>query len=812
MKKILVILFSLFMGRAAVSQENTTVITGRVVDEKGKPFESVSISLLKASDSTLVKVAVSGKHGIYRFSELPYGRYFIHAAAINFGIKEIPVFEYISSSPLLVMDAISMIPITKNMDAVVVTGKKPLIEQKTDRLVYNVDAAVTNIGATAMEILEKTPGVSIDKDGKISVKGKPDVIIMVDGRPSYLTPAELANLLNTLNASQISQIEIMTNPSAKYDAAGNAGIINIKTRKNTAQGFNGSVTLSYGQGVYPKTNNSINLNYRAGKINTFLNYGYNRNQGFMNFDIQRNFIDNDGLIVSSLNQESFRKSLSQSNNIKWGIDYRISPGTTIGMVASGFGTPQQQDAFTTSLLNDGNGQLISTEQTAKLVDNTWKNGAINLNLRSVRDSSGKEISANVDYLHYDFTGRQDLTGLTYDPSGMLVGKNRLKNTLPLLIDIYSGRLDWLYPLKDGAKLEAGLKSSLVKTENTSVFYSYESGSWVLDNQASNHFSYDENINAAYVNLSKSFNKWNLQAGLRLENTQYDGFQSSYDLKMDSSFNANYTDIFPTALLSYNLDLHNRFNLSIGRRIDRPVYQTLNPFVSFIDKYTYSTGNPFLQPQYSNSIEVSHNYKNFITTTLNYSVIHNMINETLTHADSIIIRSVGNIGTRYNTGISVSANIPVARWYSATLFTNLYNNRFDGVINGETFKASQLTLNVNLNNQFSFPNGWNAELSGNYISQNRDEGQAIVLPLGQVSAGVSKQLLNNKASLKMSIRDIFYTQNPKEIQNFQDIQSTLKISRDTRVLTIAFVYRFGATIKSKPVMQKITDEQERVKLN
>ncbi len=463
-------------------------------------------------------------------------------------------------------------------------------------------------------------------------------------------------------------------------------------------------------------------------------------------------------------------------------------------------------------MKDGKGTLLSTEETIKDVNNTWKNGAINLNLRSVLDSTGKELTANFDYLHYDFSGNQDLTGLTYDPSGVLIRQDQLKNTLPLSIDIYSGRLDYVHPLRNGAKLEMGLKSSLVKTKNTSVFYQLENNEWVLDQQRSYDFNYNENINAAYLNMNRTIGKFFLQAGVRLENTRYDGLQSSFDAKNDSSFNSSYTNLFPTALISYSLNDNNRLGLTIGRRIDRPVYRELNPFVSFIDRYTYSTGNPYLKPQYSNSIEISHSFKNMFTTTINYSVIHDMINEMLTHSDSVIIRSVGNIGTRYNAGIAVSANIPVAKWYSMSLFSNLYQNRYDGMINGEIFKASQLTLSFNMNNQFSFGKGWNAELSGNYTTENRDEGQAIIMPAGQVSAGISKQVLNNKGSIKLSMRDIFYTQNPKEIQNFQDIQSTLRISRDTRVVTLAFVFRFGSAGKSKAVMPKTTDEQQRVKIN
>ena len=251
---------------------------------------------------------------------------------------------------------------------------------------------------------------------------------------------------------------------------------------------------------------------------------------------------------------------------------------------------------------------------------------------------------------------------------------------------------------------------------------------------------------------------------------------------------------------------------MGRRIDRPSYQDLNPFIIFMDKYTYATGNPFLQPQISTNFELSHSYKNILTTTINYSVAHNMIDETLVHKDSVIIRSVGNIGTRYNYGITESANFEVSKRYGVQFFANLYQNEYNGAIDGYPFHAKQLTLSLNLNNQFTFSDGWSAQLAGNYLSRNRDKGEAIVLPAGQVSAGISKQLLNDKASIKFSVRDIFYTQSSREIQNFQDVQSRLTMSMDTRVFNIAFVYRFGTSAKLKPANSPQTDEQQRVKLN
>ena len=812
MKKIIIFFTIIFFATKGMAQQIETFVSGSAVDTKNVPVESATISLINSKDSSISKISVSNKEGKFSFTGIPYGNYFITISAVNFNAISSAKFLVSQSKMTFGLDTLILRPAAKYLSAVIVTSKKPLIEQRIDRMVVNVDASVTNTGSSALEVLERSPGVMVDKDGNISLKGKSAVMIMIDGKPSYLSGSELASLLHNMSANQLSQIEIMTNPSAKYDAAGNAGVINIKTKKSITQGFNGNINIGYGQGVYAKSNNNLSLNYRTGKLNTFLNYGYILNNGFMKFDIQRNFMDSNGIKAGELDQLSNRINKGQNNNLKLGMDYYINPATTIGIVASGFIAPLNQDGFTTSYVKGGSEKIVSIEETNKTVINDWKNGSLNLNFHSQLDSTGKDLTSNLDYIHYNFTGDQDLVGFTYNPGYTLQQENLLKNTVGLQINIYSGRIDYSQPLKSGIKLEAGLKGSLVETNNVNDFFNTKDGKWYMDSLKSSSFNYAENINAAYLNLNKQYNKWFVQAGLRLENTRYNSLQMSKNQNSDSSFNRNYTNLFPTALIGYRLNDQNQFALSVGRRIDRPVYQNLNPFVSFIDKYTYSIGNPFLQPQYSNNIELSHTYKNVLTTTVNYSVITDMINETLRHTDSVIVRSVGNIGKKYNMGLAVSANIPITKWYTGIFYANLYQNIYKGAIYDEPLNAKALALSLNVNNQFSFSNNWAAEISGNYTSQNRDEGQAIVLPVGQVSAGISKQLMNNKASVKLSIRDIFYTQYAREIQNFQDVQSTLKMYRDTRVVNISFVYRFGVPAKAKAKPLPMTDEQKRINLN
>jgi iron complex outermembrane receptor protein len=811
MKKIIaVIVLSAFISLNLFAQTPQTSVSGNVADNKNKPVELATISLVKAEDSSLVKISITDKTGKFSFPNIPFGNYYLNVSAIGYAKLNSSMFELNNSAPVKDITPIILQQETKTLSEVTITAKKPLIEQKIDRMIVNVDASVTNVGSSALEVLEKAPGVSVDKDGNISLKGKSEVLVMIDGKPSYLSAPELANLLSNMNSNQLSQIEIMTNPSAKYDASGNAGVINIKTKKSTTQGFNGSITLNYGQGVYPKINNSIMLNYRTGKLNTFLNYGYILNKSFVDVDVTRNFLNSTGSKSYELDQATHAVNQSQNNNLKFGLDYAVNPKTTVGFVVTGFMAPQHQTAMTTAnILNTGNA-ITSIEQTAKTADNTWKNGTLNLNFRTTSDNSKKELSGNFDYLHYNFSGNQNVNGSTYDANNILQSSYYLENILPLDINVYSARLDYAQSLDNGVKLETGIKSSLVKTNNTSLFYNNPNTESMLTDSLSNDFSYSENINAAYINLNKKFGNFTLQAGLRAENTNYEGKQTSYITKQDSLFSKSYTGLFPTAFVGYQLNDNNQFSLSAGRRIDRPAYQQLNPFISYVDKYMRMAGNPYLQPQTSTNIELSHTYKNIFTTTLNYSVLHNMMNETMTQNDSVIIRSIGNIGTRYNFGIAESATVPFTKWYTGIFFANLYENKYDGEVNGYALNAKQLTLELNINNQFSFQKGWAAELSGTYASRNRDEGQAISLPIGQLSAGISKQLLNNKASIKFNVKDLFYTQKINEIQNFQDVQSTLHIARDTRVFNIAFVYRFGVQSKSKTI--QATDEQKRVQLN
>ena len=302
---------------------------------------------------------------------------------------------------------------SQDLKEVKVVAKKKLVEQKIDKMVINVDAAVTNAGTTAMDVLEKSPGVQVDKDGNISLKGKQGVMVMIDGRPTYLSGTELANLLRGMESSQLEQIEIMTNPPAKYDAAGNSGVINIKTKKNKLKGFNGSASATIGQGKYSKMNESVSLNYRNNKINLFGNLSHGRYNNFQELDIYRRYKNDDESTRAIFEQTSFNRNTWNNHNIKIGMDYYLTKKTTLGFVASGFTNPSEQRGVNKSFLKNPSSTTDSIVESRSNTNQRWSNGAINLNMRHAYDSTGRELTADIDLVKYDVTNRQNFSNTSY---------------------------------------------------------------------------------------------------------------------------------------------------------------------------------------------------------------------------------------------------------------------------------------------------------------------------------------------------------------------------------------------------------------
>lgn len=808
-------LAAIILSSFASQAQTRTKISGTIVDGAQKTIESATISLLRAKDSSVIKFSVADKAGNYSFEGVAAGKYLVAVSAVGHAKSYSELLEVANESSQVSVKTIQVVPQPKDMATVTVVSRKPFIEQKIDRTIINVEASATNAGATALEVLEKSPGVTVDKDGNISLKGKAGVTVMMDGRPAYLSGTELTNYLRNLPATAIDQIEIMTNPSAKYDASGNSGIINIKAKKNKQKGFNGSLTANYGQGIRSKLNNSLNLNYRTGKVNLFANASQGKWNGIQYLDINRAYNHSTTKeTIRTLDQESKMLNNSNSYNLKVGADYYLSKKTTVGIVTSGFYNPEKGSSAITGYWKSPAGAVDSIIYATGSSKSKWLNGAVNLNLRHQFDSTGRELTADVDAITYSSTRNELFMNSSLNPNWTKKGEDNLRSDLPVHIQIFSGKLDYSQTLKGDLKFESGVKGSAVKTDNAANFYNVFSTTEAIDYGRTNHFVYEEKIGAAYANLNKQYKKWGVQTGLRYEYTSYKGTQSGNPTRTDSSFKRRYGSLFPTAFISYKLDEKNTFGLSLGRRIDRPDYQDLNPFLSFLDKVTYEAGNPYLRPQFSNNAELTHTYKNFLTTTLNYGRATDVMNETFEATDSaaIIVRDA-NIARQNTAGIAMSAQIPVRKWWNANLYANLNYIKFTGMLYGEELSIEATNLTLNMNNQFRFEKGWGAEVSGFYRGKGV-WGQILTKPMGQLNAGVTKQVLKGKGTVKLTVRDILYTNFPKgDLKNTGNINAYFQNRRDSRVGNFSFTYRFGKPIKDAKQRRKIggaDEEQNRVK--
>ena len=809
--KLLVLVFSFCFSLSAFGQEGTR-IKGVVQGEQGN-VEAATVTLYK--DSTLHKVAITDKLGIYEFENIKSGNYRISVTSTGFEAVFIEPFLLLNES-IKEIPAIKLQPSSKSLSGITVQARKPLVENKIDKMVVNVDAAITNAGATAMEVLEKSPGVTVDREGNISLKGKQGVIVLVDGKQTYLGGQDLANLLRNMPSSQLDQIEIMTQPSAKFDAAGNSGIINLRTKKSLQNGFNGTINLSYVQGKYPKSPNSVNFNLRKGKINLFTSLSYSYWTGFNDQTLLRKFKDENGQLVAEFDQKAYTTNENTNMSGRVGLDYSVNKNTTVGFQINGIYNPRSSEVNGQSDIYNGTGVLDSFNLSSNHASDKWKNYGANFNFRKVLSTTGKELTADLDHIVYLSRNQQRAVNTNMLADGSMSGDPFLLNgDLPSEINIYSGKIDYVHPFAKDAKLEFGGKTSYVETDNNAKYttYDYSVPGWKDDNTRSNHFIYEENIHALYGSFSKKINRWGFQLGMRMENTNARGNQLGNTLQKDTSFKKSYTEFFPTAFLSFAGNDKNNFGLSYGRRIERPNYQDMNPFQYFLDQYTYRQGNPNLNPQFTHNIELSHNYNSFLNTTLNYTVTTDILNDILKQNDEtkVTYQTKENVAKRRNIGLAISFNKNITKWWTSNVYVNVNNSHYQGIVDGADLNVKLTSFMGHTTQIFRFAKTWSAEVNGFYRTKTLETGVFLIEPMGVVSFGISKQIFQNKGTIKINAIDPFYIQRAKVIIDYGNIDTYVTNQWDNRRVAISFSYRFskGQNVQQRKRTTSSAEEQNRV---
>jgi hypothetical protein len=781
MSKLFTLFFfvGLFLSASAAKENN---INGSVIAD-GKPISGAVVYLLKDTGTVIVKTTITDTDGKFSFtSTLANFRITVNAMGYN---------EFASSikQPGLPIEAV-LTASEKLMTAVTVVAQRKLVEVKTDKTVINVDAAPTNIGTTALEVLEKAPGVMVDKDGNISMLGKAGVVIMIDGKPTYMSNADVANYLKSLSSSQLDQIELITQPSAKFDAAGNAGIINIKTKTNKPMGTNGSIGATYSQGVNRRLSLNGSLGYRKGKLNLFGSVNYFDNISFNEVYLSRNIRNpNTKEILSVLDQTTGMSVHVKPFNTKFSLDYLATKNTSFGMAFSGnfnnnfFKLPTRMEVInSTGVLQ---GVYNSATENAMNINNIIGN----IYWKTKVDTTGRELTADIDFIRNSSDFNQTMNSYYYpQQNNPAESPYILKGLNPSVVKVYTGKIDYVHPLKKNAKLEAGIKASFVETDNNSLFNVLKNNVWEVDPR-SNDFIYKENIYAAYLNGNKQWKKWGLQLGLRLENTIMNGDQITTQQK----FERNLLQLFPTAFLSYKASDISMFTINFGRRIDRPNYRDLNPFQLLLNPFTYNQGNPNLRPQFTNNAELGYSFKNgMITAKLGYSKTTDIITDIIraNDAEKVTYQTRENVASRENINLSLGFNKSLNKILTTGFFANIYNNKYNGIFNNEPLDEQFTSFSLNMNNQFKFGKGWSAELSGYYNHKGLLLAQAFIEPMWQVGFGVSKQVFKNKGTIRLSARDIFFSQRVKIDQRYQNLDSKFQQYSDSRHVALSFTFRFA----------------------
>jgi iron complex outermembrane recepter protein len=797
---------------ALAQQKGKASIT--VLNEQKLPVENATVELLGGKDSALLKTALTDKNGNADFENISLKSYIIRVSSFGMNTSYTNAFTLNESQTSINLPSISLTSKpSSQLQNVIVSAKKPFIQKLSDRIVVNVESSIVNAGSSAMEILERSPGVTIDQNDAISLRGRSGVIIMIDGKPSPMTGQDLANYLRGLPSSAIERIDIITNPSAKYDAAGNSGIIDIHMKKDQRLGTNGTYTVGYGQGKYPKANTGTTFNYRNKKVNVFGNYNYAYRENLNHLVLNRNFFNN-GVFNGADDKDNYSKMPFNSNAARLGADFFPSKKTIIGFVVNSSFNHFTRDNKNNSTVIDNQKQPSYTFKTQATNNDHFNNTVANINFKHTFDSAGKEFTADVDYgvftngsLSTTATKYYNLNGSQLQPDYILDGDQDGKLTLK------TAKADYVNPLKKGAKFETGFKTSYVSSDNDAKFWDRSNGTPVNDESKTNHFLYDEYNNAGYINYSKEYKKISIQFGLRGEQTKVKTNQLKGNIKWDSS----YFQWFPSAFFNYKLKEDQTLGVSVSRRIDRPGYSALNPFLFLIDVSTYATGSPGLLPELTWSYELSYTVKQ-LNFTLGYS--HTKDNQNIAiarfkdvfpnipSADNVTVQIPINLASSDYFGLTIAAPVHVTKWWNMINNANVYYNHFNGNLGGTPLNNGSPAADVRTNNSFSFKKGWSVELNGSFSSGGR-YGFMVSEPQWGLGTGVQKTAFKNKGTFRFNITDIFWTNLPKATITYEGKYiENWHAFRETRVANLGFTYRFGNNKVQAARRRTTASEEER----
>lgn len=796
-------LYTLFLLCLFGSLTAQNSISGKISSQDEQVIPSAIISLLNAETNGFVKGVLSDDSGNFQFQNIENGSYTLLITSLGLQDYKSDVFTLNNSNKDF--GAISMQAQSAELDEVTVVAEKPMIEVKADKTVFNVANTVNAIGDSGFELLRKAPGIIIDNSDSIIVEGKAGVLFYIDDRPSVLRGQDLVNFLKTLQAADIEAIEIITQPSSRFDAEGNAGIINIKLKRDKSLGTNGTIASSLTIGDFARTSNSISFNNRNKKTSLYGTYSnfFGKSTSFINLNRTQS-----GTNFNARTESVFD---ANTNNLRLGFDYYANKKSTFGIIITGnFNNSSSESDSRTPITPNGSTsptQVLVAESDAQ---NQTSNLFANANYR-FKDTLGHSLNIDVDYGKYNSI-RENLQPNRYfnGDETQVLSENIVFFDTPIDISILSGQIDYEQNFLKGV-LSLGLKYSKVKTENSFDAFDRTNGMNDLDESQSNDFDYDEQISAAYFNYSRKFEKLSLQIGLRMENTISDGILTSLLGDQDNRVKRNYTNWFPSGGITYRMNRKNSFALIYSKRIQRPNYQSLNPFQYRIDELSFRQGNPFLQPQYTDNVKLSHTYNYRLTTSLSYSFVSDFfaqVTEAVGDDQNFIIQR--NVANQKIINLGISYPTKLNDWWRVYVSVNAYRSIYEAT-NPDFVSTKQNTLSLYAQNTFKLPKAITFEVSGWYSSPSVWGGTYETRSLGALNLAFQKKFLDDKLTARIGFNDILFTSPWQGTTRFGDLFIDGNGGNDSRQVRFNLTYNFGRDEikKARKRNTGIEDEKNRI---
>lgn len=782
-------------------------ISGSVKDTSGAVVSFVNIALLNQADSSIVKGTISDESGAYKIESIKSGSYVLKFFVVGYSELYSSVFTLDSVSQVIVPDIVLMQQ-GVNLNEVSVTSIKKTIEFKNGMTVMNVENSIMAAGNSVIDVLKRIPGVTIDSKNNISISGKQGVRIMLDGRMQQLSMEQVVSMLSAMSADNVSKIEVMKSPPVKYDAEGNAGIINIVTKKVTTKGYSGSI--NYNPGMGQRFGNSMYgaLNFKSRKLTVFSNINPMYKVFFDRYDYHKEvtYEDNKTIFDHTGDHENLRKYISG----KVGLDYALTDKTTIGFFAANTINnirPIEHGYVSINGYNDlgfDHYHYVTDEKAL------WTSPAYNFNAEHKFDTTGTNVSLSVDYAEFNNkSDRKSESVFLKNDDTFAKATQVFLTTNSSKVKIFTQKLDFQKYLKPTWFFETGAKTTFVNNATDFLFERQDTitGNYYIDTSFTNNYRYNETLIAGYINFRKEFKKGTFSLGIRAENTEITGNNITNGFKLIRS----YLNFFPNVSFDYQLNDKQSIQLNYNRRLDRPNYSFLNPFKRFEDQYAVAVGNPYLNPQYSDNIDFVHTYKQTITNSVGYAHFTQMFSDVTFQNDSTKVSTFVQVNLDqsdyyyYNLFLQKQLN----KWWNAEFSLNVFYTSFKSKIGTANLNTNTISSNIYFNNDFILPKEFKIQVTMHYNAPNKYAANYNKAN-GSCDFGIKKALAKGKFNIMFQFLDMFYTDVSRTVYDFDNQYYTFNSYDDTRRFRLTLNYKFGKT--NIRVREKLSNEQETGRLN